>query len=144
MGEQDGGIEECGIYLYKYKKNTSTYEIICTDYLLNTDRRCHMIKGARKNCHLNWYVKGVKRGIRIGCASLRGSCERGSFPHPGTPSAAGKLTAMEKEHQSIKGECNSRITAGRTDRDQSTKSWDSQAQNTPTGVWQLDFKARLQ
>lgn len=99
---------------HKYMKNTPTCGTILTEYLLNTGRDLIIPKLQEKNHHITRRIK-EKMEIRMGPASLGGSCEKVPSNWE-TFSSAGRSARTEKELQRLRGKQSSQLLAVRTDR----------------------------
>ena len=88
----------------------------------------------------NWvgWKKKKKKGIGVGPAPLRGSCEREKFHSPWEgPSPAVRWAGTEGELQSLRGEWSSWIVVGRTERDLQRRSWPSHCSPQLEASWWL-------
>lgn len=99
---------------HKYMKNTSTCGTIFTEFLLNAGRDLIMPKLREKNHHITRTIK-EKTEIRMGPASLGGSCEKVPSNWE-TFTSAGRSVRTEKELQRIRGEQSTQLLAVRTER----------------------------
>ena len=99
---------------HKYIQNTSTRETIFTEYLLNAGRDLIIPKLQEKNHHTTRRIK-EKMEIRMGPASLGGSCEKVPSNWENF-SSAWRSARTEKELQRLRGEQSSWLLAVRTER----------------------------
>lgn len=99
---------------HKYIKNTSTRGTIFTEYLLNAGRDLIIPKLQEKNHHITRRIK-EKMEIRMGPASLGGSCEKVPSNRENF-SSAWRSARTEKELQRLRGEQSSWLLAVRTER----------------------------
>ena len=99
---------------HKYMKNTSTCGTMFTEFLLNAGRDLIMPKLQEKNHHITRRIK-EKTEIRMGPASLGGSCEKVPSNWE-TFSSAGRSVRTEKELQRLRGEQSTQLLAVRTER----------------------------
>lgn len=100
------------ISFHKYIKNTFTNGMICTEHLLNTDKRPQLSKRARKaQCNQvgqkKMKQKMREKGTGWDLCPREGAVKEERFPYPGKSShqqgERGESAGTEGEHQCAEG-----------------------------------------